>query len=221
LIKNVIKKTEKIRYKFVKLVIKRLTPVLYDKMGIMSLVGVRANYITANFVSIVPRPSVKAMKKTFNERLVKGVEVGVASGINSKSILKELNVEKLYLIDLWANYVKGEYKGPMVENYKSTLKKFKNDKRVKIIKDFSSNAVESVKDNSLDFVYIDANHTYKYVYQDIELWTPKVKDGGIIAGHDVFNCPDVLKAVKDFCFKNKIIFKIELPDWWFFKVKEE
>jgi len=185
LIKNVIKKTEKIRYKFVKLVIKRLTPVLYDKMGIMSLIGVRANYITVNF-DIVPRSSVIAMKKTFNERLVKGAEIGVASGINSKSILKELNVEKLYLIDVWDNYAKYKYRGPITENYKSILKKFKNDKRVEIIKDFSSNAVKSVKDNSLDFVYIDANHTYKYVYQDIELWTLKVKDGGIIAGHDVF-----------------------------------
>ena len=97
---NLKKKTEKIRYKFVELVIKKLTPVLYEKMGIMSLVGVRVNYITANFVSIVPRPSIIFMKEIFNKKLVKGVEIGVASGINSKSILKELNIEKLYLIDI-------------------------------------------------------------------------------------------------------------------------
>ena len=214
---NLKKKTEKIRYKFVELVIKKLTPVLYEKMGIMSLVGIRVNTITADFVSIIPRPSIIFMKKFFNQRNVIGAEIGVASGINSESILKELNIEKLYLIDVWENYISGGYKGPMNINYNLVLKKFGNDKRVKMIKDFSLNAVKNVKDNSLDFVYIDANHNYKYVYQDVENWFLKVKNGGIIAGHDVFNGPEVLEAVKDFCSKNKIIFNIELPDWYFIK----
>lgn len=220
IVKSMFKKTEKIRYKFVELVLKKLTPTLYKKMGIMSLIGVRANYITANFVSIVPRPSIKIMKERFDKKLIKGAEIGVAKGINSESILKELNIEKLYLIDVWDNYNEGVYKGPMEKNYNLTLKKFGNDKRVKIIKDFSSNVVKNIKDGSLDFVYIDGNHSYKYVYQDIEGWFPKIKNGGVIAGHDVFNGPEVLEAVKDFCSKNKIIFNIELPDWWFFKEYE-
>jgi predicted O-methyltransferase YrrM len=49
-------------------------------------------------------------------------------------------------------------------------------------------------DNSLDFVYIDASHEYEDVKKDIINWLPKVKNGGIIAGHDI-NCPDVKKAV--------------------------
>ncbi len=40
------------------------------------------------------------------------------------------------------------------------------------------------QDNSLDMVFIDADHRYKYIKQDIELWLPKVKSRGIIAGHD-------------------------------------
>lgn len=210
------KKTEKIRYKFIKFTLRKLTPSLYRNMGMLSLIGIRAGYIV-NFVPTVPRPFIKVIKERFGEKLIKGAEIGVASGINAKSILKELNVEKLYLIDVWDNYVKDGYRGPMKINYNLTLKKFKNDKRVEIIKDFSLNAVKNVKNNSLDFVYIDANHIYKYVYQDIESWFPKVKIGGIIAGHDVFNGPEVFEAVKDFCCENKIIFKIELPDWWFFK----
>lgn len=217
MIRKIFKKTEKIRYKLVELVLKKLTPALYNKMGIMSLIGVRVNYITANSVSIIPRPSIKLMKERFDKKLVKGAEIGVASGINSKSILKELNVEKLYLIDVWDNYYEGGYKGNMEANYNLTLKKFRNDKRVKIIKDFSLNAVKKIGDNSLDFVYIDGNHTYKYVYQDIEGWFPKVREGGVIAGHDVFNGREVLEAVKDFCSENKIIFNIELPDWYFIK----
>jgi len=45
-------------------------------------------------------------------------------------------------------------------------------------------AKEDVKDNSLDFVFLDANHTYESVREDIELWTPKVRVGGLISGHD-------------------------------------
>ena len=40
------------------------------------------------------------------------------------------------------------------------------------------------EDNSLDFVYIDANHAYEFVKEDIELWYPKVKSGGYVMGHD-------------------------------------
>ena len=45
-------------------------------------------------------------------------------------------------------------------------------------------SLEIKEDESLDFVYIDANHAYDWVVQDIELWYPKVKKGGILWGHD-------------------------------------
>ena len=41
--------------------------------------------------------------------------------------------------------------------------------------------------NSLDFIYIDANHAYDFVVKDIELWFPKLKKGGVFAGHDYIN----------------------------------
>ncbi len=39
-------------------------------------------------------------------------------------------------------------------------------------------------DQSIDIVYVDADHSYEGVTKDLELWTPKVKTGGIISGHD-------------------------------------
>lgn len=39
----------------------------------------------------------------------------------------------------------------------------------------------------IDFVYIDGNHESEYVQRDIDLWSPKVKKGGIIAGHDLYS----------------------------------
>src|SRR5260221_412005 len=47
-------------------------------------------------------------------------------------------------------------------------------------------AVEDFEDESLDFVYIDANHEFRYIAEDLCEWTKKVKKGGIVAGHDYF-----------------------------------
>lgn len=49
---------------------------------------------------------------------------------------------------------------------------------------FSADAVRRVGNGSLDFVYIDGNHVEAAVYEDLTLWSPKVRRGGVIAGHD-------------------------------------
>ena len=53
-----------------------------------------------------------------------------------------------------------------------------------IYRDFSAVAAPYVDDGSLDFVYIDGNHSFFDVVQDLTLWAPKVRSGGIICGHD-------------------------------------
>jgi predicted O-methyltransferase YrrM len=58
------------------------------------------------------------------------------------------------------------------------------DQRVKVIRDFSISAATTFEDNYLDFVYIDADHTEKAVYEDLHAWWTKVRPGGIVAGHD-------------------------------------
>lgn len=76
-----------------------------------------------------------------------------------------------------------------------------------IINPIRSSSVEAsklYKDNSLDFVFIDACHTYKCVEEDIKSWLPKVKNSGVLAGHDVFHQP-VEQAVKNNLHRYKII----------------
>ena len=46
--------------------------------------------------------------------------------------------------------------------------------------------VKTLKDDSLDFVYLDANHEDPYITEDIVEWSKKVRSGGILAGHDYF-----------------------------------
>lgn len=73
----------------------------------------------------------------------------------------------------------------------------------------SVSASKQYENNSIDFVFIDANHEYTYVKKDIESWFPKVKVGGIIAGHDYRNgWGDVDRAVDEF-FKDKTFLKSE------------
>lgn len=199
------KKTEKIRYNFVLFTVKYLTPDFYRRIEIFQQ-------------SDTIRPSINFIKYKFIGYSLIGAEIGVSRGLNSENILEELDIETLYLIDIWKDYnvhttVYSKY------NYDVVKRKFKNDKRAIIIKGSSKKVAIDFKDYLLDFVYIDANHDFEYVYQDITLWYPKVRVGGVVAGHDI-DYPSVRKAVEKFCSEKNIKFKIEVPDWWFIKQKE-
>jgi hypothetical protein len=85
----------------------------------------------------------------------------------------------------------------------------------------SVDAAEDIPDN-LDFVYIDGNHKYEFVKQDIEAYYPKIKIGGVIGGHDIDNgtCPNhsgLTKAVLEFVIKHNLELQIGGNDWWAFK----
>ena len=112
--------------------------------------------------------------------------------------------------------------------YEICMGKFSQYKKkhppVQVIRDFSLNAVKQFDDETFDFVYLDSRHDYRSVYDDISAWYPKVKRGGILAGHDYFyrnsrrNLVEVSIAVKDY-FYNKEIFSTNesLPSWYVFK----
>lgn len=87
-------------------------------------------------------------------------------------------------------------------NHEANYQKFKDFSveqfpgRVKIMRTSTDEAVKMVADASLDFVFIDADHTYEGCLADIRNWTPKVRSGGLICGHDL-NWPSVYKAVRE------------------------
>lgn len=209
------RKTELLRYTIVDLLTKVLTPSLYRKIDLIGLLGGETHNPIYSGVARCPRPAILKMKDVFKGKKVRGVEVGVFRGDNAKSILKELNIEKLFLVDSWGNY--NQMKAKMEGVYLHVLDELGDNKKVEIIRKESRIGVNCFEDNSLDFVYVDANHTYESVYQDISLWVKKIKINGIMGGHDVFNWMDVLDAVKDFCVNHKIRFEIKLPDWYFIK----
>ena len=69
--------------------------------------------------------------------------------------------------------------------------------RAIFFKELTYTAANSVEDNTLDFVFIDADHSEEGVRNDIEAWAPKVKVGGSILGHDI-NWPTVKGVVENF-----------------------
>ncbi len=161
-----------------------------------------------------PRPAIKFIKKTFENKELIGAEIGVYTGGNARSMLNTLNIKKLYLIDPYTPY--GDTPCTRLEEAKQ--KAIKNTNKFKetviFIEKFSHDAVKEIPD--LDFVYIDGNHDYEYVKEDIESYYPEIKKGGTISGHD-FNedNPRVIKAVSEFAVKNNLNLFVNSPDWWF------
>ena len=110
-----------------------------------------------------------------------GVEVGVDQGEYGIKLC-EAGL-KVYGIDSYVAYK--EYKEPKsyVNHHKQALKNLKGYD-YKIIKKFSMDALADFEDGSLDFVYIDGNHSLPYITEDIFGWESKLRKGGIMSGHD-------------------------------------
>jgi cephalosporin hydroxylase len=85
----------------------------------------------------------------------------------------------------------------------------------------STDAASELEDNSLDFVYIDGNHSCSFVKADIEAYLPKVKVGGFIGGHDYYlgetNSPGVNQAVDEFIKESGCVLNHAFWDWWITK----
>lgn len=85
---------------------------------------------------------------------------------------------------------------------------------VNAIRKPSVEAADDYKDNSLDFVFIDAAHDYENVCADIKAWLPKLKSNGLLAGHDFHHEP-IKQALKDTLKQN---YEYYGEDVWFYKM---
>ena len=165
-------------------------------------------------------------------KIEKSIEVGVRDGLNSLEILK--GVDFLYLVDnypiydeMWSGNKNGEkivprpevldrkFQDRCKELMLKNIEPFKD--RVKFFELSSVEASKQFEDKSLDYIYIDACHNYEHVLEDLKAWYPKIKDSGVISGHD-FNkphFPGVTKAVIDFATENnlKVVYSGD-SDYW-------
>ena len=138
----------------------------------------------------------------------KGVEIGTFKGEFARKILLNTNANlRLYMVDVWRG-LGDEYQDSSNHNnhisaYSDTIKEIEGFGNMAVmIRADSQTASDLFIDESLDFVYIDANHAYDYVVEDIKLWYPKVKHGGYLMGHDYiamdwYNDPNFMANGKD------------------------
>jgi hypothetical protein len=121
-----------------------------------------------------------------------GAEIGVYRGEYSEQILRTWHGRCLFSVDPWGEFESSEYDDVcnvsqvgQDDNFKITDQRLRPfGSRSVVIRKTSKEASEEISDESLDFVYIDAQHHYQAVKEDLALWECKVKPGGIIGGHD-------------------------------------
>jgi hypothetical protein len=135
----------------------------------------------------IPDTSRDDLPQFFNEMGFKnGAEIGTYKGEFTEKFAKA--GLKIFAVDPWTAYegTTQERQGFLYDHTKRILAPYPN---CKIVRKTSMEAVKDFADNSLDFVYIDGSHDFRYVAEDIEEWTKKVKVGGIVSGHDYFFVP--------------------------------
>jgi hypothetical protein len=113
-------------------------------------------------------------------------EIGVEYGGYTKSYYND-NYE-IHLIDMWEtegnDFYFSQKPGQVELGYNQILNKYSDKKNVNIVKMKSADAALLYPDEYFDWVYLDADHSYSAVIEDIKNWLPKVKKGGIFSGHD-------------------------------------
>ena len=112
---------------------------------------------------------------------------------------------RMIAVDLWQTIEKRDVEGSETYEKRPHEKVLANfirhtqehfPDRVTIHRMDTVEAARHVPDGTLDFVFIDADHTYEGCKRDIEAWLPKVRSGGMISGHD-YNWPSVRQAVDE------------------------
>jgi len=138
------------------------------------------------------------------------IEIGVWKGHSISFLADKLRGKKdisIYAVDLFEETYRwsGENGDSNIKKqvphiydiYQQVLKETNTRHLIEDIKSFSWRASEFFEDKSVDFVFIDADHSYESVKKDIIAWLPKVRSSGMISGHDYFTAPGVRKAVTE------------------------
>lgn len=178
---------------------------------------------------------IHASRNTFGElfqsvnKLGIGVEIGVQTGHHSKNIIESGWKGQLLCVDNWVRHA--EF---------AEAKERLSGLNVVFHQGDSADTASQYKNGSLDFVYIDADHSYEGVKRDFEAWYKKVRKGGIISGHDYApanhknDCDGVRQFIDEYIAANpKIkmnfttddvylgpdtnIYGNEYQSWWFIK----
>ena len=156
------------------------------------------------------------------QETIVGLEIGVASGWTMNHFLQNLSNLQLTGIDPYVGYMDGhiqitqELLDAQYLAAQDNISDFAP--RGQILRGYSQDFVNSFEDESLDYIFIDGDHSYEGALRDCELFFPKIKSGGIFAGHD-WSFDGVRKAVNEFKDRNGSpnIRIVEVDVWYWIK----
>jgi hypothetical protein len=204
----------------------------YDQ-SILTNLAIKNNLVSYNFTEEKIKynyfqPQVYYMEKIFETRdqmlnsFDKNLiiaELGVFEGEFSKRIKEICQPSKLYLIDLFdGHFGSGDKDGQnyhfvqLDDEMHKIIDHFKDCEEVYVIKNSTINFLNTLEDNYLDMVYIDADHSYNSVLEDLRLSYKKVKNGGLICGHDYVEHTEAKAAVDQFCQETNLEIKYLTKD---------
>lgn len=130
-------------------------------------------------------------------------EIGVDEGKFSQLIHKKIKPAKFHLIDMWGT---DRFHDGKFEAVKSYFEEEIEEGAVEIHKTMSTKAAQEFEDDYFDWIYIDTDHSYETTRDELELYAPKMKPGGVMAGHDYrmgnwvsMYRYGVIEAVHEFC----------------------
>jgi len=119
--------------------------------------------------------SLKNLVDYFAPNNCQGVEIGVDRAITSIYMLENsIKLGRFYCIDPYLG------REPRYQIVKDILSQYENCSLIRL----TSHDASKKLSGDLDFVFIDGNHSYEYVLQDLIDWVPKLKSGGLLIGHD-------------------------------------
>lgn len=127
-------------------------------------------------------------------------EIGCARGQFARTVLSQWQGNIYHMIDCWQPqdpkiYLENQETKDGYDQWRKDCELLaQQDKRVKLIADYSVSAAKLFSSNQLDAVYIDANHAYRSVMEDMDSWWPKIRIGGLMAGHDYMTRTNELGA---------------------------
>jgi Methyltransferase domain len=139
------------------------------------------------------------------------VELGVYEGEFSEHCYNSLDLKRYTLVDFWdydeysfvledspqmlglrevySQYFRNDPKQALKMAYEKTRSRFAEKHNVEILKMDIAKAANRFADASLDFIYLDGNHTYEFVLRDLYTWFPKLRSGGLFVCNDFFESP--------------------------------
>lgn len=147
------------------------------------------------------------------------VEIGVYGGRLSRRLLEVPTLKRLFLVDSWEGvtpkrqppfFLKWE-KNAMAALAERVKEWAEQTPKVTVLHMRSVEAVTEFDDGSVDFLYVDGDHTFEGVKADIVGWLPKVRGGGIISGDD-YGMPSIRAAVDAFLPAREVASNGRL--WW-------